>query len=318
MAPRVVVHTGFMKTGTTFLQKTVFPALAEVALHSYALGLKRGGSADRRFIEMSVEVRNGVSPDSSRAIRDEMRGWMKGSNKRTHVYSWEGLVGGYLTDYRERDTMTGFLRDTFPEAHILLVIRRQDNLIESLYRQSLQTYHFSTVPQFLNRSIDGFGPFQPSGPANLDVRSLDFESLVASYERAFGADRVTVMPYEWMLNAPERFYAGLSQTLGVRVEPPVVTGIPPNRGYSILASRVAFLVNRLYRSAHNPRGLIPLKALDPRRILQDGLDRLIYVKGELIPTDWRNDILALHAKGNRALDERLGLGLKELGYYGAV
>lgn len=307
MAPRVVVHTGFMKTGSTFLQNSVFPALPDVQLHSYA--------GDRRFIDLSIGVRSGATPPDCSATMSELRGWLRGSSKHTHLYSWEGLVGGYLNDYRELETVTGFLKEAFPDAHILLAIRRQDTLIESLYRQSLQTYHFSTVPQFLNRSADGFGAFRPDAPANLDVRSLSFEPFVAAYEQAFGPDRVTVLPYEWLRSAPDRFYAGLSESLGVTVPPPPPDAARENRGYSVLAARVAFMVNRFYKSAHNPKGVIPLKPLDPRYLLQQGLDRLVYVKGDLVPADWRSEIMALHAEGNRALDKRLGLGLKELGYY---
>ncbi len=311
MVDRIVVHTGFMKTGTTFLQNVVFPKLPEVAVHSYADG--------RRFVDLSIGIRKGDTPPDCAEAAAEVRGWLNGSNKRTHLYSWEGLVGGYLNDYRELETLTSFLSCALPDAHILLMIRRQDTLIESLYRQSLQTYHFSSISQFLNRGAGGFGPFRAGAPANIDVRSLSFEPFVAAYERAFGADRVTVLPYEWLRKAPDRFYGGLSASLGVPVTPP-----PPeeasreNRGYSALAARIAFLVNRFYRSGHNPKGILPLQPLNPRLLLQRGLDRLIYVKGDLVPEDWRREILALHAESNRALDERLGLGLRELGYYGAV
>lgn len=305
MDQRIVLHTGFMKTGTTFLQNGVFPGLPQVALYSYADG--------RPFVEMGIRLRKGAPEATWPEEIDTLHGWTARSDRPVQLFSWEGLVGGYLADYAQFGDLTRFLKTAFPDAHILLVIRRQGDLAESLYRQALQTYHWPSVDEFLNRTAEGYGAFRPGAPANIDVRSLGFLPFVAAYEAAFGADRVHVVPYEWLRADPERFYGALSAALGTPVTPPVSANAD-NRGYSVLAARIARRLNPLFRSDHNPRGLISPRLIDLRGVLQRGLDKVFYTKGELIPAQWRSEIMALHAEGNRALDRRRNLGLVGLGY----
>lgn len=305
MAPRIVLHTGFMKTGSTFLQKNVFPALPSVALHSYAHG--------QPFVNMGIRLRSGAPESAWPAEIKTLKGWVARSDRPVHLFSWEGLVGGYLDDYRQFGDLTRFLKTAFPDGHVLLFIRRQADLAESLYRQALQTYHFPTVAAFLNRTPSGFGAFRPGGHANIDVTRLNYLAFVEAYEAAFGAERVHVIPYEWLRADPDRFYGALSAALGTPVSAPE-NPVQENRGYSVLAASIALFINRLYRTPHNPRGLVSPRALDLRLLLQRGLDRLVYAKGALVPADWRAEIMALHAEDNRALDARRNLGLEALGY----
>jgi len=305
MDQRIVLHTGFMKTGTTFLQNGVFPALPQVALYSYADG--------RPFVDMGIRVRKGAPESTWPAEIGILHGWTARSDRPVQLFSWEGLVGGYLADYAQFPDLTRFLKTAFHDAHILLVIRRQGDMAESLYRQSLQTYHWPTVETFLNRTAGGYGAFQPAGQANIDVRSLNFLRFVEGYEAAFGAERVHVVPYEWLRADPERFYAALSAALGTNVTTPSRVGAD-NRGYSVLAAGVARTLNPLFRTEHNPRGVLDPRVVDLRGFLQRVVDRAIPAKGDLIPAEWRREITALHAADNRALDARRGLGLAALGY----
>lgn len=305
MAQRIVLHTGFMKTGSTFLQKGVFPTLPTVALYSYADG---GG-----FVELADRLRRGAPESTWPTEIKTLHGWLARSDRPVQLFSWEGLVGGYLADYRQFGDLTRFLKAAFPDAHILLFIRRQADLAESLYRQALHTYHFPTVRAFLNRTPTGFGRHRADGAANIDVASLNYLPFVEAYEAAFGAERVHVVPYELLQADPDRFYALLSAALGTPVSPTTPRDWD-NRGYSVLAARIALLLNRVYQTPHNPWGLVSPRTLDLRTLLQRGLDGATYMKGALIPADWRSEIMALHAESNRVLDARRNLGLEALGY----
>jgi hypothetical protein len=303
MDRRIVLHTGFMKTGSSYLQANVFPGLGEVRTYSY----------DHPFLPLAIGVRNAAPDADLSEQRKVMRDWVSASDLPVQLFSWEGLVGGYLADYQQFPAVTTFLKSTFPDAHILLCIRRQDALVDSLYRQSLHTYHFSGVAEFLNRGPEGFGPWREGARANIDVRSLAFGPVVDAYEAAFGADRVHVLPYELMRADPPEFYRRLSSALGAEVGIPAAVDTS-NRSYSALSVRVARVLNRFYRTPHNPRGLIRPETLDLRALLQRGLDRLFYSKGEVIPAAWAREIMDLHAADNRALDKRRQIGLAALGY----
>jgi hypothetical protein len=303
MAKRIVLHVGFMRTGSSFLQAKVLPGLSEVATYSYG----------HPFIPLAIGVRNATPGATLTAQRQALIDWVEASDRPIQLFSWEGLVGGFLADYRQFPAVTDFLKSTFPDAHVILFIRRQADLVDSLYRQALHTYHFPHVSEFLNRTSSGFGAFREGPSANIDVRSLAFGPVVDRYEAMFGADRVHIIPYELLRLDAGRFYCRLSKAIGATV-PPVQGTELHNRGYSAASAGIARRLNRFFRTAHNPNGMIRPEALNLRAILQRGVDRLFYHKGELLPSEWREEIMALHAEDNRALDERRQLGLAALGY----
>lgn len=304
MTKRIVLHVGFMRTGSSLLQAEVFPGLSSVQTYSYG----------HPFIPLVNGIRSATPDPPLAAQRQTLVDWVAASDRPIQLFSWEGLVGGFLADYRQGPAMTDFLKATFPDAHVLLLIRRQADLVDSLYRQALHAYHFPRVAEFLNRTPLGFGAFREGAPANIDVRSLAFGPVVDRYEAMFGADRVHIIPYELLrLDAPQ-FYRRLSDAIGATVAPVQGAEIH-NRSYSAISASVALRLNRLFRTPHNPEGLIRTEALNLRAILQKGVDRLLYWRGELIPRAWSHEIMALHAEDNRALDQRRQIGLGALGYY---
>lgn len=308
-----------MKTSTTFLQQQLFPSLSDTALFSYGSG----------FVEMMGAIRNAPPFAAHDADLERLRGWIAQATESRVLFSWEGLVGHYLSNHRDFATVTAFLHRAAPQARILLVLRRQSDLLESLYKQSLHTGHFNSPAGFLNDDGCDFGGHIPLAQANIDIRTLDFDRFVQGYEALFGAANVDVVPFEWLGRDPDRFYRMLGASLGCAIVPPGGAR-PANVGYSKPTAAIARRVNRLYRTPHNPGGLLPYRPfggaargwrrglnamLDPRNLLQGPVNRLFPPREPLFDSSLRARIMAAHAASNRALDHRRGLGLDMLGYY---
>ena len=325
---RIVFHAGYMKTASTLLQGEVFPHVPDCDVYSYASG----------FPHRVYALRDAPDDAKLRALADDMRSWTEASGKGLQLFSWEGLVGDYLGDYRDAAMMFELMRMVAPEGHVLLVIRRQGDLANSLYKQALHRGHWSTMKQFLNFADGRLGPFEPAGPANIAIASLDFDAAVRRYEEAFGAERVHVLVYEWLKHDPERFWTALAEVLNRSIEPPA-RGKALNVGYNAASARLARRLNRLFRTPHNPRGLLPYRPLDervrrapkgsaarkllsalnapfdPRWLLQSGFATRLQGASDLIPPEARRAIERHCAASNRALDQRRGLGLAALDYY---
>lgn len=324
---RVIFHTGFMKTGSTYLQRNVFPAIPHCRVHSYGAG--------DPFVPLVRDLRAaGRKPDPAQV---EALRTMAGVEP-IQLFSWEGLVGNFRNDHREFEWMSRFLRDAFADAHILLVLRRQPDLVESLYKQALQTGHSVTPDAFVNRRGDGFGAFRPDGPVNLDVARFDFDAFVETYERLFAPERVHVLPYELLRADRSAFADRLGDAIGTKVDLPQENS-GANVGYNRTTARLARRVNRVYRTPHAPGGLIPYRpfdgwlernphrtplrrlasaanaACDPRALLQSRFAQRLPGGSEILPTEVRQAITTLHRESNRRLDARLNLGLRALGYY---
>jgi hypothetical protein len=328
--PDVVFHVGFMKTGSTFLQKVYFPSLNKVNSIS--------GMSNRGFLRLCRYIRSINPLFINSSVICNLRSMSRDTNCEKTIFSWEQMIGGYLNDYREFHTFRDIIKQSFPDARILVCIRRQDDLAESLYKQSLHTYHFQSPKSFLNYDDGQFRRFRPTSAANINVESLSFLPYVRAYQETFGRDNVCVLPYEWMRKAPERFFSRLGTFLGVDAPVPTAPSME-NRGYSVLSARIALVLNRLGRSKHNDCGIVPIRAFqqrlahmqsrgatyrfmllvnrmtDPRILLQNGLDKLIYVKGPIFDDKLKEEILRLHEEVNRSLDAELKLDLHDLGYY---
>lgn len=325
---RLVFHPGYMKTASTLLQGEVFPRVEGAAFYCYPSG----------FPHRAASLRTDPDPAAVAALAADMRGWVASSDQPLQLFSWEGLVGDYLGDYCDRPTMLGLMQAVAPDAHVLLVIRRQAELANSLYKQALHRGHWPTAEAFLNYADGELGPFRPGGEANIAVASLDFDAAVRTYEQAFGPERVHVLAYEWLRSEPDRFYAGLETALGQPVPRPQ-PGKALNVGYNTASARLARRLNRLFRAPHNPRGLLPYRPFeaarlraapgslrrrlltlanapfDPRWPLQGWLGARLKGSPDLIPASVRTAIDTACASSNAALDARRGLGLRELGYY---
>lgn len=326
--PRSVFHIGYMKTATTLLQSEVFPALGACAFYSYP----------SQFPHRAYAMRDNPADREWAALAADMRGWVAASDQPLQLFSWEGLVGDYLGDYRDRPTMLDLMRAVAPDAHVLLVIRRQAELANSLYKQALHRGHWPTAEAFLNYANGELGPFRPGAEANMAVASLDFDAAVRTYEQAFGPERVHVLAYEWLRSDPDRFYGALETALGQPVPRPQ-PGKALNVGYNTASARLARRLNRLFRTPHNPRGVFPYRPFeaarlraapgslrrrlltlanapfDPRWPLQGWLGARLKGSSDLIPASVRTAIDTACAPSNAALDARRNLGLAELGYY---
>ena len=323
---RVVFHTGFMKTGSTLLQRSVFPELSDTALYSF----------DRSpFVPLMKRVRLAGPFDDLDPIVREVQGMIAASTHGLQLFSYEALTGWFLWNHNDFGRMTDVLHDIAPDGHVLLVLRRQDGLLESLYKQVLHTGHANSPEGYCNWRDGEFGHYQSPARANVDVRVYNFDAFYRAYERRFGTGRVHVVAFEWLKTDPDRFRSALEDCLQRPVTIP--EGHRSNVGFGPRASAIARHLNPLFRMPHREGGVItyhPFRpwldrrggggalqktvtafdnCFDPRRLLQRGM--LARPGGHVFDAELREGIMDLHRAGNRALDERLGLGLGKLGYY---
>lgn len=338
----VILHVGVHRTGTTFLQKRFFPFLEGVhfvcrdnysdpAAGSAADRLGRIAATDPLFLDLGAEraaLERSFEPVEQETILISMERWF-GS-------MWYGFHNNLVNSQT--------FKYLFPEARIILTIRRQDTLLESLYRQILRRYGYATVDSFVNL-VDGrfleLNESQMFFPS-VNPRRLDFYRYVRNYSSLFGEHNVLVLPFERMVREPEVFFERLSGFVGAEPYYPDVTQ-RAHESYSMLSSQIALALNKFVRvNWRTPSGLprfLPhqplskylareppdsrfhhiLKGINERislsYLLTNVVDRYAHAHGQLIDDRTRRLVMELHRDSNRALDEHLGLGLRQYGYY---
>jgi Sulfotransferase family len=318
------------KTGTTFLQARCFPFLKGIRYRDPALMnlLDCIAYTNPAFLDLHL-------------IKQEVDRIMSASAD-TLLISHERLFGNMLANFWDHTHITSCLKHLFPDGRIILVIRRQDELAESIYKQSLQSGYHQRIDSFLNYRKKTFQDAGDHlGQPNLDVKQLDLHRYAQSYAAQFGRKNLLVLPYELLRVNQEAFLDRLFSFIGVEPFYPPLNG-RENRSYSWLSSHVALLLNRFVRAEGDGSRFLQfipnkpfssfldstpsdrrfdkaLRALNRRltlrHILQNGLDKVVYTNRSLISAKKREMIVEVHRETNKRLGAEFDLNLNCFGYY---
>jgi hypothetical protein len=123
----IIFHIGIHKTGTTFLQKWVFPKLKKVQFARWKINVEETISNELKNLIISNESLSGRpwGIENGGHMTYEEKKYKSGETK-------EGIKGNWIRDYEKK--VKGISK-TFPEAEIVVCFRRHDSLLDSLYKQ---------------------------------------------------------------------------------------------------------------------------------------------------------------------------------------
>lgn len=208
------------------------------------------------------------------------------------------------------------LHQVFPEAKVLIVIRRQPELILSNYFQYLSRGGTHSLQAYLHTPYDGKRPhFSP--------HHFNFLPLVKTYHGLFGKKAVLVLPYERLQSSPQDFLAELSRFVEADIRVPAAQGA------------------RHHNPTQNEYGLYHLRALHRFRVSSSLNDHsteagpvnrswsnaLLNGAAAVIPQSWNTQLKAQLAKkteewcqarytgDNQRLAGLLNLDLQRYGYF---
>jgi hypothetical protein len=232
-ANRHLVHIGFPKTGSKYLQHW-FSEHPEIGFSQWGI----------------AGFRNAHEMMAAAARAQSRPAW--------HVTSHEALTMT-IPEYRDIGAKGGgpglptrqaqrsgcaLLESLFQGASILLVTRGFDALVRSLYDELVLggvTYGFDSFLEALAElAAAGEDPFH-------------YDRLIRDYEAAFGPDRLIVLPYELLRDRPRDFLGEIERRLGIER----LDG-PPGRIRATPGPERIELYRRLtkrIRSVPLPRGL---------------------------------------------------------------
>ena len=226
--PVPVVHIGYHKTATSWLQKRFFGRLGgRVAL--FGLDKLRG--------ELIAPPPLEFDPLRCRRYLAELQAAHAG---RVSVFSAERLSGNPHSGGYDAAEIANRIRSSFDEARILIVVREQVAMLVSSYKQYVRVGGICTFEEYLFPPRDGRIPL-------FRLDNFRYHHLVEHYVRLFGARHVLVLPYELLRTDPAAFarrvldYAGLDG-----VEPPdPASDVRVNVSLTDLQTRLRRRVNLL-------------------------------------------------------------------------
>lgn len=217
-APRIVVHVGAPKTGSTWLQRVlrtepdlwrrhgvyvpVLPEVARQAGNAKLLGAVLGAEAPgfrRGFPDVDP-----TTLDPAEVVARLLAGWER--DRETVVLSAENLGPEQAAPLRE-------LLPADVEVTIVLVVRNQYRWIESYHRQMVKMMHFEEgLSELVSAVLDGGTRYRP-----------DWLHIYESFQAAFGNCRVIL--YE---EAAADLFSAFAAASGLDVPPALSVPEPAN------------------------------------------------------------------------------------------
>ena len=196
-APNIWLHIGLPKGASTYLQKRVF-ALAQRPSFSlidqsrafpWIWNLNKGAEAE--------VLGTGNVPDISLS-QSSFFAASQGGHPPHSILSNEGLVGASFNPLTNTFRNAVTLRDAFGSAKVLLVFRRQDQWLGSIFRQ---------LVIHENRFGGGMSlqDFQSLAGIGSDLEQLDWFQILQHWRSVFGLHNVTGIPVELLVQDPDEF-----------------------------------------------------------------------------------------------------------------
>lgn len=304
----MLVHIGYHKTGSTWLQDRIFCDPAR--------GLETIADAPRHRL-----VEDFVRPDAlsydPQATAERYSAYIEAARTRdtTLVLSHERLSGYPSSGGHDRAMIADRLKATFPDASILIVLREQRSLIRSMYSQHITDGGTESLKRFLNTPEPALGR-KPS----FSLAFYEFDRLIAHYQRLFWPDRVLALPFEMLARAPQAFVdriAGFSGRPEVALDKVQRT----NEKRPLLMQQIQRPLNALfYHNELSPGALFHIRRFHKRyarlRPLFDTISpRFLESRLERRLRDAIDRHVGTYFAASNARTERLtGLALQEYGY----
>ena len=197
----VLIHIGYHKTGTSWLQQKSFSKTSTVF---QSLSPRNG---NRSFAKDFIWDENGylLNPFdlNEKTILNHLNRIVDKKNEGDKIYvvSDERLSGSPHSSGFNSSVILNRIKNIFPDGKILIVIREQNSWLLSNYFQYLTAGGTQSLKKYLNTSYDGKRPgFSPN-------------HLIQGYHEMFGQDNVLVLPYELFRSDKVVFFQKISKFL---------------------------------------------------------------------------------------------------------
>lgn len=304
----IILHIGMHKTATTTLQHQVFPVCKD-------LNYLAGNDEINRFVHEATTIdpiyydseynRSRVMP----YIKENMPNLISKEALSGPMYAGVGKAG---LDHRLPVLMN--IAKTIPKTKVLLVIRRQDTLARSFYRQYLKVGGVETIKNFYG--LNG------EKSAIMPLNRFRFLPYIEKLNELF-PEGVLILTFEEFTKNQSAFIGKLSQFLGVEL-PNLKLRSSNQTRLSPTGMEFSRVCNRFFRSRLNPAGLIPgVPKIKARKYIWANPNVLLHTHWPAYKkTDNQSqlykvgqEILKRFEDDNRLLDEKYDIELKKYGYY---
>jgi hypothetical protein len=207
----LLIHIGYHKTGTSWLQKELFISSNEV--FEPLTNRKDTGKSDLSIHFILDEERNQLSPYDFNKTKIKtnfaQNAFKKNADGKVFVISNERLSGHIFSGGFDSKLIAHRIFNSFPNAKIFISVRDQKALICSWYFQYLSAGGVKKLSIYLHQKDLRRPYFSPA--------HLKYTDLIEEYYSLFKKENVLVLPYELLAQRPEEYMLRLGDFLGRKI-----------------------------------------------------------------------------------------------------
>ncbi|MGE0077761.1 MAG: hypothetical protein AB7S48_07880 [Bacteroidales bacterium] len=293
-----VIHIGYPKTATTWFQDEYFPKVENFHFESWKV-VNRYFLLSDSFLFEAEKTRIELNP------KNKYTNLLFSSEFLTTAinFGWHG--GNYSIASAQK------LKETYPQAVIVIFLRRQQSLICSAYQQYIK-----------NGGTFSFKKWLYSGEV-FSFEHLLFDKLIALYDSLFGEENVKIYLYEDFRENSEHFLETFNANLGFIVDMSSISLKPINKGLRKGVIPIQRFLNLFYRKpigrkhfiVHVP-GMTSVARQVMKRINRCSIFGGFLSEKNMLSVNDIDYIRKFYSKSNANLANRLGFdAIKKHGYY---
>lgn len=226
--------------------------------------------------------------------------------------------GAYYNNYFHETNALLAIKEIFSKYNpkIIFIFRKQDDFLESQYRELITRGYKESLETFLNYRNNEFGIYsRGSFKINISVEDLNYYEHIKHLYNLFGKEKVLALPVELLKIKKEETLKKICAFLDTKY----IDYEPSNKNESLDINSLL-----LIKKINNVVEFLGLKKIITKYIKGEGDVKKIISKVKFWKTDnnkkfinneMRKKILLLHAIDNQKLSELIDIDLKDLGYY---
>lgn len=216
----LLIHVGYHRAGSKWLQKKFF--------NNSNLGFFE--PLPRSFIDREIIRTNGLF------FNPALEKFKISNSNLIPIISHERLSGSPHAGGYDSKELADKLKQLWPTAKILIVIREQNDMIRSLYSNYVKAGGVCSLDDYLHP------PRRSYRLPHFEFQYLMYDKLIDYYQQLFGLENVIVLPYELFARDPHQYLTQICHFVGIA--PKTNFDFEPiNASQSSLANAIQRIIN---------------------------------------------------------------------------